>query len=132
MSRPKTRGRPFPKGKSGNPGGRPVNSGCLSVCLREVASQPAGAGLTHAQKLARVLWRKAEAGDVRAAALIADRMEGRPGQRAEKVYLAASGGPTDIHYDYRIVSPLDDLPAQQQAGAGPTDIHCDYRIVSPL
>jgi len=128
MSRPKTRGRPFPKGKSGNPGGRPVNSDCLSACLREVASQPASGGLTHAQKLARVLWRKAEAGDVRAAALIADRMEGRPGQRVE---FAASGGPTDIHYDARIVSPLDDLPAQQQAG-GPTDIHCDYRIVSPL
>jgi len=81
MSRPKTRGRPFLKGKSGNPGGRPANSDCLSACLREVASQPAGGGLTHAQRLARVLWRRAEAGDVRAAALIGDRLEGRPAQR---------------------------------------------------
>lgn len=81
--RPKTRGRPFPKGKSGNPGGRPVHSDCFSACLREVASQPAGGGLTHLQKLARVLFRRAEAGDVRAAALIADRLEGKPGQRIE-------------------------------------------------
>jgi hypothetical protein len=44
---------------------------------------PAGAGLSHAQKLARVVWRRAEAGDMRAAALIADRLEGRPGQRVE-------------------------------------------------
>jgi hypothetical protein len=83
MSRPKTRGRPFPKGKSGNPGGRPVNSDCLSACLREVAAESAGAGLSHAQKLARVMFKRAEAGDMRAAALIADRLEGKPGQKVE-------------------------------------------------
>jgi len=91
MSRPKTRGRPFPKGKSGNPGGRPVNSDCLSACLREVASQPASGGLTHAQRLAAVIWRRAEAGDMRAATLIADRMEGKPGQRVEVVPGSESG-----------------------------------------
>jgi hypothetical protein len=89
MSRPsRPRGRPFPKGTSGNPGGRPHNSDCLSACLREVASQPAGGGLTHAQRLARVMFKRAEAGDMRAAALIADRLEGRPGQRLE----VAAGG----------------------------------------
>lgn len=80
----KTRGRPFAAGdKRINRAGRPVKSDTLSDCLRELASQPGPGGLTHAQKLARVLWRKAEAGDVRAAGLIADRLEGKPGQRLE-------------------------------------------------
>jgi hypothetical protein len=80
----KSRGQPFTPGdKRINRAGRPVKSDTLSDCLRELASQPGSGGLTHAQKLARVLWRKAEAGDVRAAGLIADRLEGKPGQRVE-------------------------------------------------
>jgi len=79
----------FRSGQSGNPKGRPPKSSCLTDALRELAGQPAGGGLSHSQKLARVLFRKAEAGDVRAAALIADRLEGRPGQRVD---LAAGGG----------------------------------------
>lgn len=91
----KTRGRPFKPGQSGNPAGRPRKPDCLTDALRELAGQPGPGGLTHAQRLAAVLWRKAEAGDVRAAALIGDRLEGRPGQRVE-VATPDGGGSIDL------------------------------------
>lgn len=81
MTRP--RGRPFKPGQSGNPAGRPRVPDCLTDCLRAVADEPARAGQTKAQALAAVLWRKALAGDLRAAAIIYDRCDGRPGQRVE-------------------------------------------------
>lgn len=74
--------RPWPPGQSGNPAGRPPGPDCLTDCLRELAGQPSTGGQTHAQRLAVVLWRKAEAGDLRAAALILDRLDGRPAQAA--------------------------------------------------
>ena len=84
MSRPKTHGRPFTSGdKRINRAGRPLAADCLTDWLRIVAAESAGAGKTHVEKLARVLWRKAEAGDVRAAALIGDRTGGRPAQQVE-------------------------------------------------
>jgi hypothetical protein len=79
-------------------------SACLSDCLREVAALPAGGELTHAQKLARVLWRKALAGDVRAAALVADRLEGKPGQA---VKLTADGQPVT---SYTVVGFGQEVP----------------------
>ena len=91
----KTRGRPFKPGQSGNPAGRPVKPNCLTDCLRELAGQPVRGGKTHAQRLAAVLWRKAEAGDIRAAALIGDRLEGRPAQRVE-VASGPDGGPKNL------------------------------------
>lgn len=74
------RGRPFKPGQSGNPAGRPPVPDCLTDCLRAVAVLPVQTGETHAQRLAAVLWRKACAGDLRAAALVLDRLEGRPPQ----------------------------------------------------
>lgn len=75
------KGRPFTPGDARiNRRGRPAVPDCLTDCLREVAEQPAPAGKTKAQALAAVLWRKALAGDLRAAALILDRLEGRPFQ----------------------------------------------------
>ena len=39
---PKTRGRPFKPGQSGNPAGRPVKANCLTDAHREQAGQPVG------------------------------------------------------------------------------------------
>lgn len=72
--------RPWRPGQSGNPAGRPRASNCLTDCLRELAGQPSKGGQTNAQRLAAVLWRKALAGDLRACALILDRLDGRPAQ----------------------------------------------------
>lgn len=87
--------RPWQPGQSGNPAGRKPAPDCLTDCLREVAALPVGGGLTHVQKLARVLFRRALAGDVRAAVAIADRLEGRPAQRVE-LAADAEGGPKPL------------------------------------
>lgn len=65
--------RPWPKGVSGNPGGRPAVK-ALSKACRAVLSQPApdANGLTFAEAIARKLADKALEGDVRAAEELAD------------------------------------------------------------
>ena len=68
--------RPFPKGRSGNPSGRP----------KAVATQALRAELTDEDL--RAIWRtcidQAKAGDDRARQTILDRLEGRPVQRNEQ------------------------------------------------
>lgn len=73
--------RPWQPGQSGNPNGRPVKPDCLTDCLRELAGLPDGpGGATRAQRLAGVLWGKALRGDVRAIALLLDRLDGKAAQ----------------------------------------------------
>lgn len=81
---PRPKGRPFTPGdKRINRAGRPPAAACLSDALRAWAGKSAGGGKVNAEALAEVLGRLALGGNVKAAALIADRMEGRPGQRLE-------------------------------------------------
>lgn len=71
------------KGKSGNPSGRPPLKAVLSDALRDrLAEQVPGdkRGRTYAQKIAARLVEAALRGSVSAAALIADRCEGRAPQ----------------------------------------------------
>jgi hypothetical protein len=78
-------GRPFPKGKSGNPGGRPKRTPLADAC-REVLALPVpgdSEGRTYAEKIAATLAEKAAKGDIRAAAELADRAEGKPRQSVE-------------------------------------------------
>jgi uncharacterized protein DUF5681 len=73
---------PWPKGVSGNPGGRPHKT-ALTDAIRDQLAQVAEkdkAGRTNAEVIAAVLIAKAKRGDVRAASEIADRAEGRPSQ----------------------------------------------------
>jgi len=122
-----TRGKPFPPGQSGNPAGRPPSEFCLTDCLRSLARERVrsgpGRGSTRAQALAAVLWRRALAGDLRAAALIGDRLDGRPGQAervppdpvvlslAELVYLQARAeGASGITYAVPKIVPNEPLP----------------------
>ena len=77
----KPRGRPFSPGTSGNPGGRPKDAESLSAQLREaVAELDDTEGKTGARLLAEAMLKLAIKGNVQAAALIYDRLEGRPAQ----------------------------------------------------
>jgi hypothetical protein len=73
---------PWPKGVSGNPGGRPKKT-ALSDAIREQLAQvdeKDQAGRTNAEIIAAALVARAKKGDIRAASEIADRAEGRPSQ----------------------------------------------------
>jgi hypothetical protein len=71
----------WPKGVSGNPSGRPATQTLVKAC-REVLNQevPGTEGLTFAEANARGLADKTLEGDMRAAAELANRVEGRPTQ----------------------------------------------------
>jgi len=69
-------------GQSGNPGGRPKRTPLIEAC-REVLSHPIPGdpqGRTYAQAIAEKLATLALAGDIRAAAELADRAEGKARQ----------------------------------------------------
>jgi hypothetical protein len=73
--------KPFPRGKSGNPGGRPRRKPVTDALL-ELLDEPCPkgpAGRTNAEAIAQKLITKAIQGDVRATQEIADRTEGRVG-----------------------------------------------------
>ncbi len=74
--------KPFKKGQSGNPLGRP-KSITLSEAYRNQLAQAVPAdpeGRTYAEVIAKLVCVKAIKGDVSAAKEIADRVEGRPKQ----------------------------------------------------
>src|SRR5712692_3816861 len=93
--------RPWPKGTSGNPGGRPKSaalSGAFRAVLGEVVATPAG-DFTVAELIARRLARDAvRRGSVGAARELGNRAEGYPGSTLElrgqvhSVVILASGG----------------------------------------
>jgi hypothetical protein len=73
--------RPFPKGVSGNPGGRPKKKQVTEELERLLAEEaPNGNGQTWATVIAQALLRRASKGDVRAIAELANRIEGKPAQ----------------------------------------------------
>jgi Family of unknown function (DUF5681) len=77
--------KPWPKGVSGNPQGRPKTAPLSQAC-REVLAQPVPGdpdGRTYAQKIAATLAEKAAEGDIRAAQELGDRSEGRARQAIE-------------------------------------------------
>ena len=77
--------KPWPKGVSGNPSGRPHKTPLTDAC-REVLAEPIpndARGRTYAQGIAEMLAQKALAGDIRAAQEIADRAEGKARQSIE-------------------------------------------------
>jgi len=81
VSKPRrdSRGRFLP-GVSGNPGGRRPNRHTLTSCLRRLAVEPVpgarGALTTRAEALAWVLWKAALEGDLQAAKVLLDRIDG--------------------------------------------------------
>src|SRR5271166_462027 len=73
--------RPWVKGVSGNPGGRPKTKPLTSEIERLLEQKaPKGKGRTWAAVIAEGLVKRAAKGDVRAIAEIANRVEGKPFQ----------------------------------------------------
>jgi hypothetical protein len=77
--------KPWPKGVSGNPGGRPKKTPLADAC-RELLNKPAPgdkSGRSYAEAIAEKLAKKALAGNIPAAREIADRAEGKARQAME-------------------------------------------------
>ena len=71
--------KPWAKGVSGNPGGRP-RTASIAALLRELLEKPCPGdkqNRTYAHKIAEAMLKRACHGDVRAAREVADRTEGR-------------------------------------------------------
>jgi len=71
------------KGESGNLRGRPRRGSALADMLRAELDRTDSAGVPHKEALVSALVEAACEGDLRAIALIFDRLEGRPAQRHE-------------------------------------------------
>ncbi|HLZ71454.1 MAG TPA: DUF5681 domain-containing protein [Dehalococcoidia bacterium] len=73
------RGRPFARGQSGNPRGRPRRGAAVADFLRYELARPTGEDgkATRAQELARVLVAKALDGDVAAIRTVLERVDGK-------------------------------------------------------
>ena len=90
--------KPWSKGVSGNPGGRPKKTRFADAC-RELLSRPAPgdkSGRSYAEAIAEKLAKKALAGDIPAAREIADRAEGKARQAME--VSGPEGGPLDLQF----------------------------------
>jgi hypothetical protein len=76
--------KPWPKGVSGNPGGRPKQK-LISAELERLMQQqaPGESGKTWATVIAESLVRQAAKGDVRAISELANRIEGKPLQAVD-------------------------------------------------
>ena len=77
--------RRFPKGRSGNPGGRPKGTS-LTAALRAELDKPVAPGspVTNREKIASMLVELAARGDLAAIREILDRTEGKAVQRQEQ------------------------------------------------
>jgi len=94
-------GRPFQKGQSGNPAGRPRKGETVTEVLRSMALELHAGNITRAEALARILWDSALGGDSKAIDVILDRLEGKPRQSLE----LAPPPPPPIRIE--IVDPMD-------------------------
>ena len=75
---------PWKKGESGNPNGRPRKNRALSDLLRTVGGKkPDGKDQPNKRLLAETLWTMAVGGDVAAARLIYEYVDGKPPQRVQ-------------------------------------------------
>ena len=91
--------KPFPKGVSGNPNGRPKKLPHLDKLLDEVLGDEKD-GLTAAEAILKALRNKATKGDIRAAEILLDRAYGKAKQTvdvkaeviADKVTMKLSNG----------------------------------------
>ena len=69
--------RPFKKGFSGNPAGRPLKLPDLDQIMIKVLNEAGSNGITKMERIFKKLAAKAEAGDIRAIELIQDRAYGK-------------------------------------------------------
>lgn len=96
--------KPFKKGESGNPNGRPKKLPALDELLSEIMSEEAGqTGMTAAKAILLRLRAMAMKGDIRAIQLMLDRSYGKA---KETIDLTTGGEPiTGITYNVRRSKP---------------------------
>lgn len=71
-------GKPFEKGQSGNPKGRPPKGQATADILRAIGDlKYQGGEVTFRERAARVLWEQAAKGDLHALQWIVERTEGK-------------------------------------------------------
>lgn len=117
----------FQRGNTyGNRRGRPKKGATLSEFLRaELEKAYKGQAVTNKERIAEVLVKQACAGNLRAAAWLADRTEGTAPQRVE--HSGPEGQPVEHHHvvevkpvDYRqsirALAPLDDAGPARLTG----------------
>ena len=75
--------KPFPKGKSGNPNGRPKKLPKLDELMAEILGEEKD-GKTAAQAILAALRAKAAKGDTKAAQILLDRAYGKPKETLEQ------------------------------------------------
>lgn len=94
--KPRGRGKPFTKGKSGNPKGRPPLGKSLAEAVRKIGKETIDRGKykghTRLEALIRSLYQQGIKGNARAAALITERGWGKPMQPVGD----ETGGPISI------------------------------------
>jgi hypothetical protein len=106
------KGRPFVKGQSGNPRGRPKRGAALSDFARWAVMQPAAADAARSrgQAIAEALVAQAMAGEVAAIKLLFDRLDGPVPQ----VVTGEGGGPIAIIWPWqRDPEPASSLNGQE-------------------
>ena len=92
--------KPFKKGQSGNPKGRPKKIPAIDALLADVLGKERG-GKTEAEAILTALAMRARSGDVRAAEVLLDRAYGKPKQSIEhgnadgKPFMFGYGGNED-------------------------------------
>ena len=72
--------KPFKKGQSGNPKGRPKKSKCIPEILRRITAEKDKSGVTKLNLILNNVVNEAIKGDTWSIQFIADRMEGKPAQ----------------------------------------------------
>lgn len=78
--------KPFPKGKSGNPNGRPKTLPSLTKLMAEcLGTNDENERNSKAQKIIEALIKQAEKGNTRAAEILLDRGYGKPDQKINQV-----------------------------------------------
>ena len=83
--------KPFPKGVSGNPKGRPKLPDIKDL-MAAVLGEEKSAGMSEAERILRAIRAKAAKGDVRAAEFLYDRGYGKPKQQVDQASFAADPG----------------------------------------
>jgi hypothetical protein len=74
---------PWRAGRSGNPRGRPPKGMTLSGLMRDMAEGVTASGVTHKQVVVAKIWEMAEGGDLAAARLVFEYVDGKPVERVE-------------------------------------------------
>ena len=112
MKNPIPNNKPFKKGQSGNPNGRPKKLPELDKLLADVLGEEKD-GVTAAEAILRVLRAKAAKGDLRAAEILLDRGYGKPKQ-------AVDMSATVRQFTAPIIEIPDEQPHTTIGQAGPS------------